>query len=88
MAFPLPWQETVQLRGKNKDMMRKAQFSEFISKYLQQCSLRDNESILQLLYNKIENENQKKEKLLGLMVADVGFDFLYSHLPLFTIGLV
>ena len=67
-----PRKQTEQLRGTNDaraDLKKKARFSEFVSKSLQPCFLRDNESILQSLCNKVENNDQKKQKLLGLIAV-------------------
>ena len=76
MAFVTPGRprkQPAELRGKNEaraELMKKARFSEFVSRSLQPCQLRDNERTLQALFNdKIENDNQKKQKLLGLVAV-------------------
>ena len=76
MAFVTPGRprkQPAELRGKNEaraELMKKARFSEFVSCSLQPCQLRDNERTLQALFNdKIENDDQKKQKLLGLIAV-------------------
>ena len=76
MAFVTPGRprkQPAELRGKNEaraELMKKARFSEFVSCSLQPCLLRDNERTLQALFNdKIENDDQKKQKLLGFIAV-------------------
>jgi hypothetical protein len=67
-----------ELRSKNDaraDLIRQARFSEYVSKSLQPCAVKDNRRVLEKLLQEKSNE-KKKQQIQGLLEI---FDLLHSN---------